>query len=77
MVKKFPATQNASGKQLIVDMSRYLVQVKPDRANVQNYIQLYLYHSTIVLHNSSTKKVGDVFENHSCDTFFSPTVSGS
>lgn len=36
LVKKFLATPNASGEQLIADMSRYLVQVKPDRANVRN-----------------------------------------
>ncbi len=36
LVKKFLGTPNASGEQLIADMSRYLVQVKPDRANVHN-----------------------------------------
>ena len=36
LVKKFLATPDASGEQLIADMSRYLVQVKPDRANVRN-----------------------------------------
>lgn len=36
LVKRFLATPNASGEQLIADMSRYLVQVKPDRANVRN-----------------------------------------
>ena len=36
LVKKFLATSDASGEQLIADMSRYLVQVKPDRANVRN-----------------------------------------
>ncbi len=36
LVQKFLATPNASGEQLIADMSRYLVQVKPDRANVRN-----------------------------------------
>lgn len=36
LVKKFLATPGASGEQLIKDMSRYLVQVKPDRANERN-----------------------------------------
>ncbi len=36
LVKRFLATPDASGGQLIKDMSRYLVQVKPDRANVRN-----------------------------------------
>ena len=36
LVKRFLATPNASGEQLIKDMSSYLVQVKPDRANVRN-----------------------------------------
>ncbi len=36
LVKKFLATPEASGEQLIKDMSRYLVQVKPDRANERN-----------------------------------------
>jgi len=36
LVKKFLATPDASGEQLIADMSRYLVQVKPDRANERN-----------------------------------------
>lgn len=36
LVKRFLATPNASGEQLIEDMSRYVVQVKPDRANVRN-----------------------------------------
>ena len=36
LVKKFLATPNASGEQLIEDMSQYLVQVRPDRANVRN-----------------------------------------
>lgn len=36
LVKKFLATPDASGAQLIADMSRYLVQVKPDRANERN-----------------------------------------
>jgi len=33
LVKKFLATPDASGEQLIADMSRHLVQVKPDRAS--------------------------------------------
>ena len=36
LVKKFLATPGASGEQLIADMSRYLVQVKPNRANERN-----------------------------------------
>lgn len=36
LVKRFLATPDASGEQLIADMARYLVQVKPDRANVRN-----------------------------------------
>ena len=36
LVKKFLATPNASGEELINEMSRYVVQVKPDRANVRN-----------------------------------------
>ena len=36
LVKRFLATPGASGEQLIADMSQYLVQVKPDRANVRN-----------------------------------------
>ena len=36
LVKRFLATPNASGEQLIQDMSRYLVQVKPNRANERN-----------------------------------------
>lgn len=36
LVKRFLATPNASGEELIKEMSRYVVQVKPDRANVRN-----------------------------------------
>ncbi len=36
LVKKFLATPGASGEQLIADMTRHLVQVKPDRANERN-----------------------------------------
>lgn len=36
LVKKFLATPDASGDQLIADISRYLVQIKPDRANARN-----------------------------------------
>lgn len=36
LVKKFLATPGASGEQLIADMSRYLVQVKSNRANERN-----------------------------------------
>lgn len=36
LVKKFLATPSASCEQLIADMSRYLVQVKPNRANERN-----------------------------------------
>ncbi|MBQ4088137.1 MAG: transposase, partial [Clostridia bacterium] len=36
LVKKFLATPGANGEQLIADMSRYLVQVKPNRANERN-----------------------------------------
>ena len=36
LVKQFLATPNASGDELIKNISRYVVQVKPNRANVRN-----------------------------------------
>ncbi len=36
LVKKFLATPDANSEQLVADMSRYLVQVKPARVNVRN-----------------------------------------